>query len=56
MELFSSEHWKDYELIDTGGLEKLERFGKYTFTRQSDILQDSRGPCHHLTQQSRRLA
>ncbi len=33
MELFSSEHWKDYELIDTGGLEKLERFGKYTLAR-----------------------
>lgn len=26
-------HWEDYELIDSGGLEKLERFGKYTLTR-----------------------
>ena len=25
--------WSDYELIDTGGLEKLERFGKYILTR-----------------------
>ena len=25
--------WVDYELIDTGGLEKLERFGKYVLTR-----------------------
>ena len=33
MELFTSEYWKDYELIDSGGLEKLERFGKYTLAR-----------------------
>jgi 23S rRNA (cytosine1962-C5)-methyltransferase len=26
-------HWHDYELIDTGGREKLERFGKYVLAR-----------------------
>jgi 23S rRNA (cytosine1962-C5)-methyltransferase len=26
-------HWDEYELIDSGGLEKLERFGKYILTR-----------------------
>jgi 23S rRNA (cytosine1962-C5)-methyltransferase len=31
--LYTPDHWKDYELIDTGGLEKLERFGKYILTR-----------------------
>ncbi len=33
MRIFTSDHWKDYELIDTGGLEKLERFGKYILIR-----------------------
>jgi 23S rRNA (cytosine1962-C5)-methyltransferase len=33
MQLLTSENWKDYELIDSGGLEKLERFGKYILTR-----------------------
>ncbi len=33
MQLLTPSHWKDYELIDTGGLEKLERFGKYTLAR-----------------------
>lgn len=33
MQVFTSDHWKDYELIDTGGLEKLERFGKYILIR-----------------------
>ena len=27
------ESWKDYELIDCGDGEKLERFGKYTLIR-----------------------
>lgn len=27
------QHWKDYELIDTGGFEKLERFGPYILSR-----------------------
>ena len=26
-------HWPDYELIDSGNFEKLERFGKYTLIR-----------------------
>jgi 23S rRNA (cytosine1962-C5)-methyltransferase len=26
-------HWKDYELIDSGGFEKLERFGPYVLIR-----------------------
>lgn len=25
--------WKDYELIDTGGFEKLERFGEFILSR-----------------------
>ena len=33
MELLTSVHWTDYELIDSGGLEKLERFGKYFLAR-----------------------
>lgn len=28
MQLFTPQHWKDYELIDAGNFEKLERFGK----------------------------
>lgn len=32
IELFSSD-WTDYELIDSGGFEKLERFGRYTLRR-----------------------
>ena len=27
-----SESWSDYQLIDSGGFEKLERFGRYTMT------------------------
>lgn len=30
---FYSKDWIDYELLDTGDGEKLERFGKYTFVR-----------------------
>lgn len=33
IKLFYSKNWKDYELLDTGEGEKLERFGKYTFVR-----------------------
>jgi 23S rRNA (cytosine1962-C5)-methyltransferase len=33
IKIFYSEDWKDYELIDTGEGEKLERFGKYIFVR-----------------------
>ncbi|MBW3466657.1 class I SAM-dependent methyltransferase [Arthrospiribacter ruber] len=29
----SPQHWEDYELIDTGGFEKLERFGPYILSR-----------------------
>jgi 23S rRNA (cytosine1962-C5)-methyltransferase len=29
----SPKHWEDYELIDTGGFEKLERFGDYILSR-----------------------
>jgi len=31
--LFSPENWTDYELIDCGGYEKLERFGKWILIR-----------------------
>jgi 23S rRNA (cytosine1962-C5)-methyltransferase len=31
--LSPSSTWKDYELIDSGGFEKLERFGKYVLRR-----------------------
>ena len=30
---FYSKDWGDYELLDTGEGEKLERFGKYVFAR-----------------------
>lgn len=33
IELFSPSQWKDYELIDSGGFEKLERFGDQILTR-----------------------
>ena len=33
MLLESPAGWKDYELIDSGGFEKLERFGKYIMSR-----------------------
>jgi hypothetical protein len=33
MHILASEHWKEYELIDSGGLEKLERFGEFILTR-----------------------
>jgi len=29
----SPQHWEDYELIDTGAFEKLERFGQYILSR-----------------------
>lgn len=31
--LLFSPHWKDYELLDSGDGQKLERFGPYTFVR-----------------------
>ena len=33
IKIFSSQNWSDYSLMDTGGGEKLEQFGKYTFVR-----------------------
>ncbi|GBU06821.1 SAM-dependent methyltransferase [Bacteroidales bacterium] len=33
MQLLTPQHWTDYELIDSGNYEKLERFGKYTLRR-----------------------
>ena len=33
MQLLSPENWKDYELLDVGGFEKLERFGSYITIR-----------------------
>lgn len=33
MQLLIPQHWKDYELIDSGDYEKLERFGKYIVRR-----------------------
>ena len=33
MELLSPQHWKDYELIDSGDFEKLEKFGEYILIR-----------------------
>lgn len=33
MNLFTAENWKDYELIDCGDLEKLERFGSHILRR-----------------------
>jgi 23S rRNA (cytosine1962-C5)-methyltransferase len=31
--LLESSHWQDYELLDSGGGQKLERFGPYLFAR-----------------------
>jgi 23S rRNA (cytosine1962-C5)-methyltransferase len=33
MVLLTPTHWQDYELIDSGNFEKLERFGAYTLAR-----------------------
>ena len=33
MQLLSPQHWKDYELIDSGNFEKLEKFGDYILIR-----------------------
>jgi 23S rRNA (cytosine1962-C5)-methyltransferase len=33
MDLISPKNWQDYELLDSGGFEKLERFGKYILIR-----------------------
>ncbi len=33
IKIFKTQKWGDYELLDTGEGEKLERFGKYTFVR-----------------------
>ena len=33
MQLLTPQYWVDYELIDTGDYEKLERFGKYIIRR-----------------------
>ena len=33
MKLLTPTHWKDYELLDSGDEEKLERFGKYVLRR-----------------------
>ena len=33
IKIFCAKDWKDYELLDTGEGEKLERFGKYIFAR-----------------------
>lgn len=33
MQLLYPRHWKDYELIDSGNFEKLERFGRYVLIR-----------------------
>ena len=33
MQLLTPTHWKDYELLDCGDFEKLERFGKYITIR-----------------------
>ncbi|HCR71512.1 MAG TPA: SAM-dependent methyltransferase, partial [Anaerolineae bacterium] len=31
--LLEATHWRDYELLDSGDGSKLERFGKYIFSR-----------------------
>ncbi|MBR3863131.1 MAG: SAM-dependent methyltransferase, partial [Clostridia bacterium] len=31
--MFYTEHWKDYELLDTSDGERLERWGKYILVR-----------------------
>lgn len=33
MQILSPTHWKDYELLDCGNFEKLERFGQYILRR-----------------------
>ena len=33
IKLLNPSHWTDYELIDSGAFEKLERFGRYVIAR-----------------------
>src|SRR5690606_5931722 len=33
LELLTPQHWKEYELIDSGDFEKLERFGRFVLRR-----------------------
>ncbi len=33
IKIFTAKNWKDYEMLDTGEGEKLERFGQYVFVR-----------------------
>jgi len=33
MTTFLTADWRDYELIDSGGFEKLERFGRWVVAR-----------------------
>ncbi|HYG38834.1 MAG TPA: class I SAM-dependent methyltransferase [Cytophagales bacterium] len=33
MQILTPAHWKDYELLDSGGFEKLEKFGNYILSR-----------------------
>jgi len=47
MKLISPKGWKDYELIDSGNGEKLERFGKYVLARpEPQALWDKGLPDH----------
>ena len=41
--LLESNHWRDYELLDSGDGQKLERFGKYVFSRPESQAMWSKG-------------
>lgn len=47
-ELLSASGWKDYELLDSGRFEKLERFGCYVLARP-----EPQGPFGPLAQRGR---
>ncbi len=39
----TSDNWRDYELLDSGGGQKLERFGKYVFVIETSSFERSVG-------------
>ena len=59
MLLLEPQSWKDYELIDSGNFEKLERFGSYVVARPepqavwNKSLPDAEYHCESLSRISR---
>src|SRR5690606_6899517 len=55
IQLLTPQHWKDYELIDSGNFEKLERFGDLLLIRPEPqavwpkaLSESEWNKCHHI--------